>query len=125
MSLREAAHDLGKRLAAASDLNATLAWSEAALGAEADRVDAMPAKGSLHGVPVALKDNIVTTEQPTTCGSRILAGYVSPFDATVTQRLRTAGALIACKTNLDEFAMGSSTEHSAYGRVHHPLDPAR
>jgi aspartyl-tRNA(Asn)/glutamyl-tRNA(Gln) amidotransferase subunit A len=85
----------------------------------------MPAPGPLHGMPVALKDNIVTIEQPSTCGSRILAGYVSPFNATVVERLRGAGALIACKTNLDEFAMGSSTEHSAYGRVLHPLDPDR
>jgi aspartyl-tRNA(Asn)/glutamyl-tRNA(Gln) amidotransferase subunit A len=125
MSLRAAARAVGKRLAAAGHLNATLAWSDAELAAEADRVDAMPARGPLHGVPVALKDNIVTTQQPTTCGSRILAGYVSPFNATAVERLRAAGALIACKTNLDEFAMGSSTEHSAYGRVHHPLDLAR
>ncbi len=125
MSLRAVAHDVGERLTAARDLNATLAWSPAALDAEADRVDAMAARGPLHGIPVAVKDNIVTTDQPTTCASRILAGYVSPFNATVIDRLRTAGALVACKTNLDEFAMGSSTEHSAYGRVRHPLDPAR
>ena len=125
MSVRDAATAVGGRLAAAGGLNAVLAWSDAALAAEAARVDALPARGALHGVPVALKDNIVTVEQPSTCGSRILAGYVSPFDATVVQRLRGAGALIACKTNLDEFAMGSSTEHSAYGRVLHPLDPER
>jgi aspartyl-tRNA(Asn)/glutamyl-tRNA(Gln) amidotransferase subunit A len=76
-------------------------------------------------MPLALKDNIVTVEQPTTCGSRILEGYLSPYNATVVDRLRNAGALIAAKSNLDEFAMGSSTEHSAYGRVKHPLDPAR
>jgi len=74
---------------------------------------------------VVVKDNIVTIEQPTTCGSRILEGYRSPYNATVIDRLRNAGALIAAKTNLDEFAMGSSTEHSAFGRVKHPLDPAR
>jgi aspartyl-tRNA(Asn)/glutamyl-tRNA(Gln) amidotransferase subunit A len=85
----------------------------------------MAAPGELAGIPVALKDNIVTVEQPTTCASRILEGYVSPFNATVVERLRAAGALIAAKTNLDEFAMGSSTEHSAFGRVKHPLDPAR
>jgi aspartyl-tRNA(Asn)/glutamyl-tRNA(Gln) amidotransferase subunit A len=76
-------------------------------------------------MPLALKDNIVTVEQPTTCGSRILEGYLSPYNATVVDRLRNAGALIAIKANLDEFAMGSSTEHSAYGRVKHPLDHAR
>jgi len=125
MSVRDAATAVGGRLAAAGGLNAVLAWSDEALAAEAARVDALPARGALHGLPVALKDNIVTVEQPSTCGSRILAGYVSPFNATVVERLRGAGALIACKTNLDEFAMGSSTEHSAYGRVLHPLHPER
>ena len=85
----------------------------------------MPTPGPLAGMPIALKDNIVTVEQPTTCGSRILEGYVSPYNATVVDRLRAAGAMIAAKTNLDEFAMGSSTEHSAFGRVMHPLDPSR
>ncbi len=88
-------------------------------------MDAMPARGPLAGMPVALKDNIVTVEQPTTCASRILEGYVSPYNATVVERLRAAGAMIAAKTNLDEFAMGSSTEHSAFGRVKHPLGPKR
>src|SRR5262249_28954556 len=74
---------------------------------------------------IAVKDNIATGELPTTCGSRMLEGYVSPYTATAIDRLRAAGGLVACKTNLDEFAMGSSTEHSAYGRVHHPLDPTR
>jgi len=74
---------------------------------------------------VAVKDNIATLEYPTTCASRILAGYRSPFEATAVRRLRAAGAMVVCKTNLDEFAMGSSTEHSAYGRVMHPLDADR
>ncbi|HZM27709.1 MAG TPA: Asp-tRNA(Asn)/Glu-tRNA(Gln) amidotransferase subunit GatA, partial [Gemmatimonadales bacterium] len=69
----------------------------------------------------AVKDNIVTIEEPTTCGSRILEGYLSPYTATAVRRLRAAGAMVACKANLDEFAMGSSTEHSAYGRVKNPL----
>ncbi|MGH7508562.1 MAG: Asp-tRNA(Asn)/Glu-tRNA(Gln) amidotransferase subunit GatA [Gemmatimonadales bacterium] len=119
------AAETGKRLSAAENLNATLHWSQELLDAEGARVDAMAAPGPLARMPVALKDNIVTVEQPTTCGSRILEGYVSPYNATVVERLRSAGAMIAAKTNLDEFAMGSSTEHSAFGRVKHPLDPSR
>ena len=81
--------------------------------------------GPLAGMPIAIKDNIATLELPTTCGSRILAGYVSPFDATVVERLRAAGGVVLGKTNMDEFAMGSSTEHSAYGPTRNPLDPTR
>jgi aspartyl-tRNA(Asn)/glutamyl-tRNA(Gln) amidotransferase subunit A len=117
--------ETGKRLAGAKDLNATLHWSQELLDAEAARVDRMATPGPLAAIPVALKDNIVTVEQPTTCGSRILEGYLSPYNATVVERLRAAGAMIAAKTNLDEFAMGSSTEHSAFGRVKHPLDATR
>ena len=123
------AKEVASRLEKAAALNAALSWSAERLDAEASRVDgATPserAKMPLAGVPIAVKDNIVTTEQPTTCGSRILEGYVSPFNATVINRLRAAGAMIACKANLDEFAMGSSTEHSAFGRVKHPDDPSR
>jgi aspartyl-tRNA(Asn)/glutamyl-tRNA(Gln) amidotransferase subunit A len=113
------------RLANAQPLNAVLHWSQELLDAEGARVDAMRTPGPLAAIPVALKDNIVTVEQPTTCASRILEGYLSPYNATVVDRLRGAGAMIAAKTNLDEFAMGSSTEHSAFGRVKHPLDPSR
>jgi aspartyl-tRNA(Asn)/glutamyl-tRNA(Gln) amidotransferase subunit A len=119
------AKETAARLAKAEPLNATLHWSEELLAAEALRVDGMDKPGPLAGMPLALKDNIVTVEQPTTCGSRILEGYRSPYNATVVDRLRSAGALVAVKANLDEFAMGSSTEHSAYGRVKHPIDPAR
>ncbi|MFL5605735.1 MAG: Asp-tRNA(Asn)/Glu-tRNA(Gln) amidotransferase subunit GatA [Gemmatimonadaceae bacterium] len=81
--------------------------------------------GLLLGVPVAIKDNIATLHHPTTCGSRILAGYVSPYEATVVTRLRAAGAVPFGKTNMDEFAMGSSTENSAYGPTRNPLAPDR
>ena len=83
------------------------------------------AGGPLSGVPVAIKDNIVTTDMPTTCASRILGRFTSPFDATAVARLRAAGAVPIGKTNLDEFAMGSSTEHSAFGVTRNPLDPSR
>jgi aspartyl-tRNA(Asn)/glutamyl-tRNA(Gln) amidotransferase subunit A len=119
------ARETGKRLTAAQPLNATLDWSQDLLDAEALRIDAMPTPGPLAGMPLALKDNIVTVEQPTTCGSRILGDYVSPYNATVVERLRSAGGMLAIKANMDEFAMGSSTEHSAFGRVHHPLDSGR
>ncbi|MGH7489570.1 MAG: amidase family protein, partial [bacterium] len=95
-----AAKETGNRLAGASRLNAVLHWSQGLLDAEAERIDRALATGKtalpLAGVPVAVKDNIVTTEQPTTCGSRILEGYVSPFTATALNRLRNAGAMIAC-----------------------------
>ena len=126
----EAAAAVGAALASpeVESLNAALHWSPELLAQDARRADVAQREGStgalLYAMPVAVKDNIVTIDRPTTCASRILEGYVSPFDATVIERLRAAGALVACKTNLDEFAMGSSTEHSAFGRVHHPLDPA-
>jgi aspartyl-tRNA(Asn)/glutamyl-tRNA(Gln) amidotransferase subunit A len=79
----------------------------------------------LAGVPLALKDVFTTVDMPTTAGSRILDGWRPPYDATVTARLRAAGITILGKTNMDEFAMGSSTEYSAYGTTHNPWDTTR
>jgi aspartyl-tRNA(Asn)/glutamyl-tRNA(Gln) amidotransferase subunit A len=101
---------------------------EAALAA-AREVDRRRAAGEplgpLAGVPLALKDVITTKDMPTTCGSRILEGWRPPYDATITQRLRQAGIVILGKTNMDEFAMGSSTENSAYGVSRNPWDLSR
>lgn len=81
--------------------------------------------GELAGVPLAIKDVLVTTDMPSTSGSRILEGYMSPYDATVVARARQADLVPLGKTNMDEFAMGSSTEHSAYGPTHNPWDLER
>ncbi|MBD3752374.1 MAG: Asp-tRNA(Asn)/Glu-tRNA(Gln) amidotransferase subunit GatA [Micrococcales bacterium] len=108
-----------------ADIHAFLHVSDHALEVAAG-IDARRAAGDdlheLAGVPLAIKDVLVTTDMPSTSGSRILEGFMSPYDATVVARSRAAGLVPLGKTNMDEFAMGSSTEHSAYGPTHNPWD---
>jgi len=113
------------RLVKAKRLNALLTPPKDLRKSLSAQAAAARPTGVLYGMPVAVKDNICTLEFTTSCGSRILEGYRSPYEATAVAKLKAAGALIAGKTNCDEFAMGSSTEHSAYGRVLHPLDKTR
>jgi aspartyl-tRNA(Asn)/glutamyl-tRNA(Gln) amidotransferase subunit A len=115
------------RIAAVDDkLHAFLHVDTDGAIAAAERVDAARAAGEplspLAGVPLALKDVFCTEGVPTTCGSKILEGWRPPYDATVTRRLKEAGVVILGKTNMDEFAMGSSTENSAFGPTRNPWD---
>jgi aspartyl-tRNA(Asn)/glutamyl-tRNA(Gln) amidotransferase subunit A len=120
--------ELARRIEAtrASGLNAAVTGLDhQVLTEQVARLERGPADASLRGLAVAVKDNICTLEFPTTCASTMLEGYRSPYEATAVERLKKAGAFIACKTNLDEFAMGSSTEHSIFGRTRHPEEPDR
>ncbi|BDZ46410.1 Asp-tRNA(Asn)/Glu-tRNA(Gln) amidotransferase subunit GatA [Naasia aerilata] len=117
---------LDRIAAAEGDLHAFLHVAGDAALKRASEIDQLRADGHdlgpLAGVPVAIKDVLCTKDMPSTAGSRILEGWVPPYDATVVARLRSAGLVPLGKTNMDEFAMGSSTEHSAYGPTHNPWD---
>ncbi|MFQ5417788.1 MAG: Asp-tRNA(Asn)/Glu-tRNA(Gln) amidotransferase subunit GatA [Myxococcota bacterium] len=117
------ADELAESLNPFTELRPEAARAEAA---EADvRRRAGGALSDLDGLPMAIKGNMVQAGEPATCASRILEAYISPFTATAVQRLRDAGAVIVGRTNMDEFAMGSSTEHSIYGPTRNPWDTAR
>ncbi|MCK6550329.1 Asp-tRNA(Asn)/Glu-tRNA(Gln) amidotransferase subunit GatA [Myxococcota bacterium] len=117
------------RIEQTRDLGTFLAIDEKGARAAADASDARRAHGeplsALDGVPVALKDLIVTEGLATTAGSKMLAGWVPPYDGAMSTRLKAAGAVVVGKTNLDEFAMGSSNEHSAFGPAKNPWDPTK
>jgi aspartyl-tRNA(Asn)/glutamyl-tRNA(Gln) amidotransferase subunit A len=124
-AVRDAFERMAEVDAGPTGLNCILWTDEERALADAAVVDSVAAPGALAGVAFVAKDNIATTHLQTTCGSRILEGYVSPYEATVITRLRDAGAVLVGKTNCDEFAMGSSNEYSAWGPVLNPVDRTR
>ncbi len=118
--------DVASAALARANGNASLnAFVTLASDADVRAAAASAPAGALQGVPVVVKDNIATTTLSTSCGSKILAGWVSPYEATAVAKLRAAGAVVIGKANMDEFAMGSSTENSAFGPTLNPLDHSR
>jgi aspartyl-tRNA(Asn)/glutamyl-tRNA(Gln) amidotransferase subunit A len=140
LSLREAAENIRQKKLSSVELvqalHARVQKIEPKVGAflhddfdlavkQAAQLDAQPAGGPLHGVPVAIKDNINSIGRPCTCASKILKPYVAMYDATVTKKLKSAGAVLFGRLNMDEFAMGSSTENSAFQKTKNPWDLER
>lgn len=129
VSSREVTEAVYKRIEETSDLNTFITLCRELALKAADESDKKIARGeklgALEGVPIVLKDNISLEGVRLTCASKFLDNYIAPFDATVTKKLKEAGAVIVGKANMDEFAMGSSNETSAYGAVKNAVDPTR
>ena len=125
VSSRELVEAYLERIEERRDINAFITISDEALS-EAKRIDSVRARGEnvgpLSGLPVAIKDNIITKGIRTTCASKMLEKFVPPFDATVVEKIKESGGIVLGKTNMDEFAMGSSSEWSIFGAVKNPLD---
>src|SRR6202034_4219229 len=113
------------------EIHAFISYDAADALAQADAADQALAAGGTHlqrpllGVPIGIKDVLAVKGQPLNCGSKILGKFISPYDATAIERLRAAGAIVFGRLNMDEFAMGSSTENSAFGVTHNPWDTSR
>jgi len=112
-------------------IHAFISWDAQDALAQADAVDKEIASGAtqsnkpLLGIPIAIKDVLAVKNQPLNCASKILGKFISPYDATVIEKLKAAGAIVFGRCNMDEFAMGSSTENSAFGPTHNPWDVER